>query len=427
MSRGKLISTVVALVVSAVFLWLAFSRIDFAALLSTFASINWLWTLPFLAITWLTFYWRAVRWRLMLSPGHPELTTWGVFGPLMIGFGFNSVFPGRVGEIARPLALTKTKGVEFPTALSTVVLERVFDGIILLGLFLFALYSVDMNNEQLKFPMDTRFTLRGGELRWVGVIGGTLLGLVLAIGGAWYARRAKKENLSGVLMGVGAGVGLLIAVVSSFAIDPAFVKTFGQQMEVGPKVLNQLVGKLIIAIAVLFVGALLFLIDPIRNFGVRVFLSLPLVPKVIKDKVQGLVDSVAKGFVALRDPMLLAQIVLFSALVWVGTGLSMWVLAFGFPAFPLTMAYSMVFLTITAFFVMLPSSPGYWGPYELGGMVALILCGVVANTDEGKAVALGFTLIAHFVQWAMVTAIGLYYAGRIHLSTADVAKPTTTA
>lgn len=426
MSRGKLISTIIALVVSVVFLWLAFSRIDFKALMATFASINWLWSIPFLVITWVTFYWRGVRWRLMLSPAHPELTSWGVFGPLMIGFGFNSVFPGRVGEIARPLALTKTKGVAFPTALSTVVLERVFDGIILLGLFLFALNYINLNNDQLKFKIEG-VVIAGSVLQWVGVIGGVLLGLGLALAGGWYARRVQRENLSGVLMGVGAAIGLILAVVSFLAIPSGWSWTMVPENEVTPQMLNKLVGGMIKIVAVLFVGALLFLVDPIRNFGVRVFMALPLVPKAIKDKVQGLVDSVAKGFVALRDPMLLGQIVLYSALVWVGTGLSMWVLAFGFPDFPLGVAYSMVFLTITAFFVMLPSSPGYWGPYEVGGMVALILCGVVPNTEEGKAVALGFTLVAHFVQWAMVTAIGLYYAGRIHLSTADVAKPVAGA
>lgn len=426
MSRGKLVSTIIALVVSVVFLWLAFSRIDFKALMATFASINWLWSIPFLVITWVTFYWRGVRWRLMLSPAHPELTSWGVFGPLMIGFGFNSVFPGRVGEIARPLALTKTKGVAFPTALSTVVLERVFDGIILLGLFLFALNYINLNNDQLKFKIDG-VVIAGSVLQWVGVIGGVLLGLGLALAGGWYARRIQRENLSGVLMGVGAAIGLIVAVVSFVVIPAGWSWTMVPENEVTPQMLNKLVGGMIKIVAVLFVGALLFLVDPIRNFGVRVFMALPLVPKAIKDKVQGLVDSVAKGFVALRDPMLLGQIVLYSALVWVGTGLSMWVLAFGFPDFPLGVAYSMVFLTITAFFVMLPSSPGYWGPYEVGGMVALILCGVVPNTEEGKAVALGFTLVAHFVQWAMVTAIGLYYAGRIHLSTADVAKPVAGA
>jgi len=36
--------------------------------------------------------------------------------------------------------------------------------------------------------------------------------------------------------------------------------------------------------------------------------------------------------------------------------------------------------------------------------------------------ALGFTLVVHFVQWVPITALGLYYAAKIHVSPGEAAR-----
>jgi hypothetical protein len=41
MTRKKLVSTIIAIAVSAVFLWLAFSRINFSDLMAAFRTIQW--------------------------------------------------------------------------------------------------------------------------------------------------------------------------------------------------------------------------------------------------------------------------------------------------------------------------------------------------------------------------------------------------
>ena len=50
----------------------------------------------------------------------------------MIGFMINSVLPGRVGEVARPVILKKQEDIPFSTGLATVAAERVFDVIIMI-------------------------------------------------------------------------------------------------------------------------------------------------------------------------------------------------------------------------------------------------------------------------------------------------------
>ena len=63
MSKKKIISTVIATLISLVFLWLAFRKIQLPQLMEAFRQINWLWTVPFILLTWLSFWWRAVRWQ----------------------------------------------------------------------------------------------------------------------------------------------------------------------------------------------------------------------------------------------------------------------------------------------------------------------------------------------------------------------------
>ncbi len=72
---------------------------------------------------------------------------WQAFHPLMIGFAINFILPGRIGEVARPVILQKKSRVPFETGLATVGIERIFDIVLLLGLFVILLYTVQIDPE----------------------------------------------------------------------------------------------------------------------------------------------------------------------------------------------------------------------------------------------------------------------------------------
>jgi hypothetical protein len=374
-------------------------------------------------LTWLTFYWRTIRWRLLLSPSH-QLTNGQLMGPLWIGFCFNGIFPARAGEIARPLALTKTTGVPFTTGLSTIVLERVFDGLTLLSVFMLTPLLIDFD-QAVAIPFDSRSSVSGGTLA-LGLVAAIVLGAAVVV---WAIRfLGGKMGMEGPRLLIGMGAVALLAIGALAAVfvlvDRGRVYEFGQQVEISPQLLRELVNKMSIMVGVLLVGAVCVLIEPTRNFGLSIFQKLPLIPAIVKEKVTGMVDKIAVGFDSLKSPKLIALIVLYSLLVWMGTGISYWSIAWGMPDVNITFKISLVFLAITAVAVALPSAPGYWGLFEIGGMVALILAGVVPNDDAGRALALGYTIAAHFAQWAFVTVVGLYYAGRIHLSPSEVTQQT---
>lgn len=89
------------------------------------------------AVATLAFPMRAWRWRYILEPTAGTLP----FGPLWrataIGMMVNNVSPARAGELARAYVLSRETGrVRFTASLASLVVDRVFDAVIVLLLLL---------------------------------------------------------------------------------------------------------------------------------------------------------------------------------------------------------------------------------------------------------------------------------------------------
>lgn len=79
---------------------------------------------------------RAVRWQILLRPtghGAPLAARWKA---LNIGFAVTNLALGRLGEVARPYALSKMTPISMSAGLGTIALERVLDLVALVGLLL---------------------------------------------------------------------------------------------------------------------------------------------------------------------------------------------------------------------------------------------------------------------------------------------------
>lgn len=84
---------------------------------------------------------RAVRWKLLLAPTGMSTSLNSRWKALNIGFMVTNIALGRLGEIARPFALSRLTPVSMSAALGTVVLERVLDTIALLFLLILTLLA----------------------------------------------------------------------------------------------------------------------------------------------------------------------------------------------------------------------------------------------------------------------------------------------
>ncbi|MEZ6067473.1 MAG: lysylphosphatidylglycerol synthase transmembrane domain-containing protein [Planctomycetaceae bacterium] len=113
-----------------------FRQIGDAFRQADYRTLPLMWGLLFL------FYWlKAWRWTWLLSPLGRFSTREG-FPPVMIGFAFNNLLPAHLGEFVRVYVFSKRHKVSNSAVLSTVVLERIFDILAILGFFLIGLVFV---------------------------------------------------------------------------------------------------------------------------------------------------------------------------------------------------------------------------------------------------------------------------------------------
>jgi hypothetical protein len=75
---------------------------------------------------------RAWRWHYLLRPVKSIPTT-TLFPITAIGYMGNNIYPARAGEVLRAIVLKKFEEVPVSASLATIVVERVFDGVVMLG------------------------------------------------------------------------------------------------------------------------------------------------------------------------------------------------------------------------------------------------------------------------------------------------------
>lgn len=129
----------IGLVISAVALVLAFRQADFNEIIAAFQTARYeFMALTFGVVITLTML-RGWRWSV-LTQG--RLLPYDCFWLFNVGFLFNNVLPVRLGELARAVLAGRRPKMHFTSALSSIVVERLFDMVsvvILLGIVLVGL------------------------------------------------------------------------------------------------------------------------------------------------------------------------------------------------------------------------------------------------------------------------------------------------
>lgn len=107
-------------------------------------------TLPLIWGTLLAFYvLKARRWVLLLRP-LGRFTPGQSFRSILIGFAFNNVLPARIGEFVRVFVFARQQRLSNTAVLSSVALERIFDSVMIFGVFLVGLWRVPNLDETIR-------------------------------------------------------------------------------------------------------------------------------------------------------------------------------------------------------------------------------------------------------------------------------------
>ena len=137
------INFLAGILISAVLLFFAFHNINFQSVLDELKNLDTVFIIPVVALYIIVQFLRSYRWGLLLKPLE-EVGQMTLFSVTSVGFLAVMVLPARIGELARPYLISNRTDIRMPSALATVVVERIFDIITILVMFLALLYFFSM-------------------------------------------------------------------------------------------------------------------------------------------------------------------------------------------------------------------------------------------------------------------------------------------
>lgn len=172
-----MIKVVVGLAFTLGGLYIAFRRIDLAALGDVLSGADGTWIVLGAGLLVFSVWVRAVRWQILMAP-IKRVRVAPLFSTTMIGYFGNAVLPLRMGELLRAHAMHRTETtVTTASAFGTIVVERLLDmvGAAVLTVIFFLLYSVPP------------WLAKSGVLLGAVVVGGSLF--------LWWMTRSHREWL----------------------------------------------------------------------------------------------------------------------------------------------------------------------------------------------------------------------------------------
>lgn len=126
------------IILGAILVYLSIRGIHYQDVVQGFRTIRYRYALPALISLFLVQAVRSFRWGVILSP-IVKIDQLSLFSVTSVGFLAITAVPARLGELARPYLITKKGQIRMCAAVGTILVERVFDCLTVLLMFLFVL------------------------------------------------------------------------------------------------------------------------------------------------------------------------------------------------------------------------------------------------------------------------------------------------
>ncbi len=306
---------IVGLALSAFFLWWALRDADLGQIWEAVVAADYIWMIPMVFFTLLSFLLRSLRWKILLQRMGP-VPVWPLLSATFIGFMGNNVLPARLGEIMRVYAIRSSTGMSRSAALGSLVVERILDLVMLLVFFL----VVD---------------LAGGM--------------------------------------------------------PEEVQSWGRYLA--------------FALVPVLLGVVVFRIRPQPFYAIL----RKLAPSRLEGRLMQIAENFYEGLGSLQSTSQIVGGLILSVPMWLCLVV---VVICGFHSLDISLPpkAGVITLVIMAIGTMVPSGPGFIGPLQYAGKLALTQFGI------DPSLALSFTLIYHASQWFPVTIVGLFFFLGQHMS-----------
>jgi hypothetical protein len=172
-SRGFWIGIVVSAACIGLFVFTSDVRHP-AKLRRAFSDVNYSWIALSLPVYYAALWVRTVRWQYLLRPVQ-KVSAIRLYPVVIIGLMANNLIPARAGELARAYVLGQRERISKTTALGTIAVDRLFDGVTLVPMMLIVAAFAGGDTS---FPVGFGKSLNFAGL---GLVMAVLFGVALAV------------------------------------------------------------------------------------------------------------------------------------------------------------------------------------------------------------------------------------------------------
>lgn len=189
-SKSNLLKYTLSLGVAAVLLYFSFRGVEWENFAAALGNCRWVWVAVAMIAGVMAFWVRALRWRQLVLPLDPDVPRKSVFNAINIGYLVNLALP-RIGELVRCGVLARhTKSAGYDKVLGTVVLERIWD--VLMMFVLVGVLAVTMWGRFGAFFVDKMLLPFSGRLD-VGLGAVVLAAVLLGVLCIWLVYRFRDK------------------------------------------------------------------------------------------------------------------------------------------------------------------------------------------------------------------------------------------
>jgi len=195
----------VGVLISVFFVWISLRGLRLGEFWDVVKNANYWWIIPGIAVYFVGVWVRAWRWHYLLKP-IKEIPTRTMFPITTIGYMGNNIYPARAGEVLRAVILKRREGVPVSASLATIIIERIFDGVVMLAFVFINLPELARLNGGSGFVGNIQQVAIYGTAAFVAALIVFLLAAmfptITARIGQWFIDRVLPERLREKVSGI---------------------------------------------------------------------------------------------------------------------------------------------------------------------------------------------------------------------------------
>jgi uncharacterized protein (TIRG00374 family) len=194
MDKKRILASVVVFLILAILIYLQYRHwrtFDWGTFWSQIHRIKKRHVLHGIALIYLGYFMRAIRWKIFLRPVRPKTTVSELMSPTLVGFTGLALL-GRAGEFIRPYLIARRTGLPVSSQVAVWAVERIFDAGAFAVLTILAIF-LPSALQSIPHPEYYQWFREAGFLLTLLVAGGAVVAWIIRRNGDMVATWLEKR------------------------------------------------------------------------------------------------------------------------------------------------------------------------------------------------------------------------------------------